>query len=107
MSADARLFVPDVARLAGLKPGTVQVYHNAATLARRHDPGRETDWPPPPLMPEPDGYDYPPWRLPAGPPSTKPGRRRQSGARSPWWAEDTIRAWLAGRRDRRVRVPAR
>jgi hypothetical protein len=82
--ARKKMWVPDVAKAAGLTEASTVRYHSLAEVSRRNQaegkPGRQpTDRD----LPAPDGYDYPPGRV--------------SGSRSPWWWPETIAPWLAVR----------
>jgi hypothetical protein len=87
MTADARktMWVPDVAKAAGLSDVTISRYHSLAEVSRRNKEHGMSDrrQPADTDLPVPDGYGYPPGRV--------------SGSLSPWWWPETITPWLAVR----------
>lgn len=107
-----RLRWDDIAEMTGLAASSIHVYHNTSQKARDRArklaellaagkplpkyPGR---LPKPGDLPPPDGLDYPPGRLQSGsrgPEKLADGTaRRPSGAKTPYWHEETILAWKA------------
>lgn len=83
-TAADKMWVPQVAKAAGLSQASVSRYHSLAEVARRNQAaGRDGPLPGERDLPAPDDYDYPPGRV--------------SGSPSPWWWPETIAPWLAAR----------
>jgi hypothetical protein len=84
MPADRRLYVPDVARLTGLRETTITRYHFDAAHRRAAGQSRgDRDLPPP------DAFD----------PGTKtlPGARHTGGPPRAWWHPGTLVPWIKAR----------
>jgi hypothetical protein len=79
----AKLYMADVAALAGVSPLTIRQYKWRAGRAR--DAGTAT----PRHLPEPAGYDPPTREV--------TGTGHSGGDPVPWWTRRQIQAWLAAR----------
>lgn len=83
MPSDRRLFVPDVARITGLKETTITRYLFDARSRRSRSEARPRD------LPEPDGHERGT--------ADRPGALHTGGPPRPYWYPGTLREWIPAR----------